>query len=69
MADLVPAWKAWDRKPGADITAHRMEDECQAEAKALGVDATELRILLATLVRKGATRDEALERARELFAE
>jgi hypothetical protein len=66
---LIAAWKAWDLHSGHDVTSKRMEDACKAEALALGVDTTELRIVLSGMVRRGLKRDEALGQVRRLFAE
>lgn len=68
MTDLLVAWAAWDRHPASDSAAAKMEGACQEEAARLGVDATELRIVLSSAVRNGATRREALEKARALFS-
>jgi hypothetical protein len=69
MDPLIAAWKVWDLHPGAEATAKRMEDECQVEAGRLGVDATELRIVLSGMVQRGLRREEALEQARHLFSD
>lgn len=67
VGDLVAAWQAWDRHPGAEYASRVMEEACQAEAKEIGTDATELRVLLALLIRKGMKRAEALQMAREML--
>lgn len=50
---LVAAWAKWQRRPGDDVTARKMERECQAAARTLSVSTNELRIMLMEKRRSG----------------
>lgn len=55
--DIVAAWEAWDARPGDVNTARRLVALCHAFA---GPEAIELRKHMATALRDGLSRKQAL---------